>query len=306
MLVSLRAIAVGVIVVLRSASTAIASPARNDNIAYSAIVVFGDSFSDDGNGAWVVSNHTWPANPNYFGGRFSNGPVWIEYVASNLSVPLLDFATGGATTSNALVQGYTGPHSVIPVRSIDEQVVKFLQEGAPSNVSLEAPLFVLMGGANDPLFNLSITASQSFHALISSTAQLASRYPSAHFLFLNYPDLARIPMDFYVDENTKQALHKYSTELDALYRESIPKNLESVRYVDVLPLFAEWDYYGAPEKFGFTPLGTYGSCLTGVYSETPGITLCEDADEVVFWDEYHPTTHAHSWIAKLVLAELDH
>ena len=143
-----------------------------------------------------------------------------------------------------------------------------------------------MGGANDPLFNLNITAAQSFRALISSTAQLVSKYPSAHFLFLDYPNLARIPMDSYVDDSTKQALNTYSKELDTLYRQSFNQSLESVTYVDVTPLFDEWDYYDAPTKFGFAPFGAYGSCLTGAYGETPNVTLCDDPDQVVFWDEY--------------------
>lgn len=38
---------------------------------YARLIVFGDSYSDDGNGSWVVSNHTWPADPAYFGHHFS-------------------------------------------------------------------------------------------------------------------------------------------------------------------------------------------------------------------------------------------
>ncbi|KAI1794394.1 hypothetical protein LXA43DRAFT_138206 [Ganoderma leucocontextum] len=305
---TLRAGSAGAVILLAS-TVAIAAPnfARETNTSYSAIIAFGDSFSDNGSGAWALSNQTWPANPNYFAGRFSNGPVWIEYVAGNLSVPLLDFAVGGATTSNTLAQGFTGPNSSIPVPSIDEQVATFLQTGAPSNISLAAPLFVLLGGANDPLFNSSITANQSFHALISSTAQLAAAHPAAQFLFLDYPDLARIPMDFYVSSAaTKDTLQTFSTDLAALYRDSIPQGLAGVTFVDVMPLFAEWEYYAAPAAFGFAPLGAYGSCLAGAYGETPNVTLCDDADRMVFWDEYHPTTHAHSWIANLVLAELGH
>lgn len=38
---------------------------------FARLVVFGDSYSDDGDGAWVVSNHTWPSDPAYFGHHFS-------------------------------------------------------------------------------------------------------------------------------------------------------------------------------------------------------------------------------------------
>ena len=144
-----------------------------------------------------------------------------------------------------------------------------------------------MGGANDPLFNPNITANQSFHALIASTARLAAAHPTARFLFLAYPDLARIPLDFYLDgTTTKDALHTYSTDLAALFRDAVPQGLEGVTFVDVMPLFAEWEYYAAPAAFGFAPLGTYGSCLTGAYGETNEVTMCGEPERMVFWDEY--------------------
>ncbi|KAG0038592.1 hypothetical protein BGZ82_011558 [Podila clonocystis] len=41
--------------------------------------VFGDSYSDTGN-VWQRTNQTWPLD-FYYKGRFSNGPVWSEYLA---------------------------------------------------------------------------------------------------------------------------------------------------------------------------------------------------------------------------------
>jgi phospholipase/lecithinase/hemolysin len=63
--------------------------------AYSGILAFGDSLSDNGTGALN-------GNPDDIYGfqRYSNGPVWVEYLASDhLNVPLLDMAYGGATTA---------------------------------------------------------------------------------------------------------------------------------------------------------------------------------------------------------------
>ena len=42
---------------------------------FKTVRTFGDSLSDDGTGAWLVSNKTWPADPHYYGHRFSNGRV---------------------------------------------------------------------------------------------------------------------------------------------------------------------------------------------------------------------------------------
>src|ERR1700755_1796910 len=67
---------------------------------FNDVVVYGDSLSDNGNVFRVTSllGFPTPVSPPYFEGRFSNGPVAVEDVASHFGVPLLDFAFGGATT----------------------------------------------------------------------------------------------------------------------------------------------------------------------------------------------------------------
>ncbi len=190
-----------------------------------------------------------------------------------------------ATTSNALVQGYTGPGSIVSVPSVDQQVAGFLQK-PPSNVSLANPLFVLFGGANDPLFDLNVTAAQSFHELMTSKAALNSAYPRADILLLSYPDLSRIPYDFYTDAQTKHKLRAFSFDLAELLRRAQLSDEAYLKYVDLIPLFADFEYYEMPTAYGFAPLGAYGSCLTGAYRETVNVTVCDDPDEMVFWDEY--------------------
>jgi phospholipase/lecithinase/hemolysin len=67
---------------------------------YHDIYVFGDSFSDTGN-IFNVTAEAIPPSPPYFNGRFSNDPVWVEYLASALGLtfsPNTNFAFGGATT----------------------------------------------------------------------------------------------------------------------------------------------------------------------------------------------------------------
>jgi len=58
------------------------------------IYVFGDSLSDTGN----AFSRTGSPPPPYFNGRFSNGPVWVEYLADRLGLPRnpsTNFAFGG-------------------------------------------------------------------------------------------------------------------------------------------------------------------------------------------------------------------
>ena len=51
-------------------------------VAFDQIFVFGDSLSDTGN-VLIGSDGTTPDPNAYFEGRFSNGPVWIERLASS-------------------------------------------------------------------------------------------------------------------------------------------------------------------------------------------------------------------------------
>src|SRR5215210_5707714 len=72
---------------------------------FSNLVVFGDSLSDIGNIAQAPFINT--PGPYYWSGRFSNGPVYAETLATGLGLPALvnsasggnDFAFGGAQTT---------------------------------------------------------------------------------------------------------------------------------------------------------------------------------------------------------------
>jgi phospholipase/lecithinase/hemolysin len=51
---------------------------------YSAIYSFGDSLSDVGNG-FIATGGAKPASP-YVNGQFSNGPVWVQDLATELGL----------------------------------------------------------------------------------------------------------------------------------------------------------------------------------------------------------------------------
>src|SRR5215217_7794985 len=68
------------------AALALMTSSTQAMLAFDHVVVFGDSLSDAGNA-----------------GRFTNGPVWVEYLAQKLGLPLnparaggTNFAVGGA------------------------------------------------------------------------------------------------------------------------------------------------------------------------------------------------------------------
>src|SRR5262252_2495961 len=111
--------------------------------AFSRIVVFGDSLPDTGNFYRLTGNQV-PPSP-YFDGRFSNGQLWIEYLAEDLGMQLLpedNYAVAGATTghdnSNNGLLGLQYP-------GLQDQIAEFMSsQGADP-----AALYVVWIGAND-------------------------------------------------------------------------------------------------------------------------------------------------------------
>ena len=68
-------------------------------INYDSIYVLGDSLSDNGN---LHSNTLGIYAPDwvYYKNRFSNGPLWIDYVAATLDLKVTNFAVAGAETGD--------------------------------------------------------------------------------------------------------------------------------------------------------------------------------------------------------------
>jgi phospholipase/lecithinase/hemolysin len=118
-----------------SAGQALAGP-------FGAIYSFGDSLSDVSN-VYIATGGAEPASP-YVNGQFSNGPVWVQDLATKLGLPALtpslaggnDYAWGGATAG----AGNTN------VPNIVDQVGSFLTAhgSAPRNA-----LYTFSIGAND-------------------------------------------------------------------------------------------------------------------------------------------------------------
>jgi len=84
------------------------------------MVVFGDSLSDNGNI-----------------GRFTDGPIWVETLATELGADLYDFAYGGATT------GYDNPAAGLSYTGLQWQVDNYYL------ASTDDALFTVWAGGND-------------------------------------------------------------------------------------------------------------------------------------------------------------
>ena len=147
---------------------------------YDEIYVFGDSFSDTGN-VFNATKGAIPPSPAYFNGRFSNGPVWVEYLAPQLGLtfdPSTNFAFGGAT--GAVGAGNAFAKTVAPTDG--QRVAVERHAGAalhpPPSAPSVHPRCILSAPSPPPLHRLRSPCTLAPHPP-PSPATRPSRTPSA-------------------------------------------------------------------------------------------------------------------------------
>ncbi|MBL8484539.1 MAG: SGNH/GDSL hydrolase family protein [Rhodocyclaceae bacterium] len=278
---------------------------------YSSLYVFGDSLSDAGdNPAAVLSIFGLTGGalqpPPYFGGRFSNGPVAAEVLASTLGLndPLhfFDFAVGGATTGlgNTGDGGTTTSFGSVNLPGIGAQVGGFLA-GVPALDP--AALYMLWGGPNDFLNTnpdvaailtvcggnaLCIIAAANAVVIPGAVADLTAALialhaaGAQHFLVPNMVDLGLTPRAASLGATGLFSLVStaFNNALAAALL-GLPFASDIVQFDTAAALNA---VLADPAAHGFT--NTTDPCLN------PG--PCADPDSHVFWDDLHPTAHIHA------------
>ncbi len=239
--------------------------------SFSSVVVYGDSLSDNGN---LYSLIGYPPPP-YYDGRFSNGPVAAEQLATNLGVPLYDFAVGGATSG---VGNYVDGGTQTAVGSLGLPGMQ--TEVAESAALLSSPLvssslFLVWGGANDFLTAGSPTvAAANVDAIVAELEGDGAQ----NILVPGLPDLGLTP-DFAGDPLATA----YTDAFNAALVAGLPSG---ATYFNTDNLLNE--VVADPAAFGFSNVTT--PCFTGT-------TVCSDPNQYLFWDGFHPTTAADAIVA---------
>jgi outer membrane lipase/esterase len=113
---------------------------------YSDLVIFGDSLSDTGN-VFLVTGGLLPsqsAGP-YDGGRYSNGPLWVETLAGGLGLPTAasPFLVGGSNYA------FAGAKTGVGLTPPDLLLQSIFLWGSSHPVADANALYVIMAGGND-------------------------------------------------------------------------------------------------------------------------------------------------------------
>jgi phospholipase/lecithinase/hemolysin len=252
------------------------------------IVAFGDSLSDTGN-VFAATGGTQPAPPSdYYQGRFTNGPNWVEYLAKDLGLapptPSVsggtDYAWGGAQTG----MGTTLLGGLLPVPNIGTQISDYLGSHTPSATQL----FTIWGGGNDVLLGSQpnpVTSVSNIAQDITTLAQAGAR----QFLVPNLPPLNEIPLASTLTPAQQAGIAQFSQAFDQLLPSELAQLQRSlgvqIHMLDVNNLFNA--VTADPTKFG--PTNVTGSALNSKL----------DGTGYLFWDAEHPTTSVDQLIGGL-------
>ncbi len=229
-----------------------------------------------------------PPSPPYYQGHYSNGPIWLEYLANSLGVAAptaslaggTDYAWGGAETGSGL--SYEG------TPNIGSQISTYLA----SNTPLSTQLITIWGGANDFLNGGVTNPAVPVANLISEITTLAAA-GGKQFLVPNLPLLGDLPATNTLPQANRDALNFLTLTFDSMLYSQL-NQLQgklgiTMHQVDIDSVFQ--NIIANPGAYGLTNV-TDSAIADGNLS----------GQGYLFWDTVHPTTVIQALIGATAFA----
>ena len=283
------------------------SPLKATAATFDRLYVFGDSLSDNGNIFNVsqefpqLTGGPYPPSPPYFAGRFSNGPVWVEYLSQDLGLSLptpvtilnptqpngsIDFAFGGAGSGAGNTVAPSAPPQLLP--GLQTQVTDFQAIFPQADPNA---LYTVWSGADDYLFGQQTDPSVTVNNITTAITNLATS-GARDFIVPNLPDLGQLPATRDNQTLTQDTTTHNSALANALA--SLESQNPSLN-ITLLDVYAAQQQQFQNGQF----LNVADACLAD-----NGVP-CPAPQNYFFWDTYHPTTAVHRIIANLAEADLN-
>jgi outer membrane lipase/esterase len=286
--------------------------AASANGPYSSLVVFGDSLSDSGNNALLLtqafgglppvdvsSDASYSKIPSA-AGTYSNGMVWTQYFAQSLGVALTpslahgtNFAFGGAQTGmdgNDIAQLPGFPYS------LNNQLNTYFS--ATGHVADSNALYVVAGGGNnirvalesiaggaDPATTTTNTV-QGYAADMAGIVGSLKLAGAQHVLVLNTPNFGLTPLANAMGVGAQASALSFAMD----------NALAGALQGSGAQIF---------DMYGFMTTAVNNASQLGFSNWTHACAAAVNACDVntsLFWDGIHPTTMAHQQLAAAVFA----
>lgn len=264
------------------------------------ILVFGDSLSDTGNCHQLTQTSHLPCippTPYYHQGRFSNGPIWIDYLKEDLKLPIINYAVGGAQSGDKNLLEFYG----YSVGGLYQQIDRFVDQH--KTISAET-LVILQISANDflsllfaPLkFNMETVKLQIKQSIqnIKNVVERLHKLGATRIILWNLPDLGSLAK--FNNGPPLNLLNSTMTEISRLFNVSL---LDLVHQLNTAlgekTKIHHYDFHSVMselltehKKNGHDP---FVYILEATFSSPPKIYLNKQIEgSFFFYDDVHPTT----------------
>jgi len=319
------------------------SEARAYDLDFTNLYVFGDALSDSGNVFNIskASNQLNPTipiipqSPPYFEGRFSNGPIWVDYLADALEIevkrstdlslvlpdsptlspisitpdsPRVSFFFNGATTNQSVNFAFGGAETGFSgigefgefLPGLLTQVAGFTNDLIVSDQMADPnALYILWSGATDYL-NIDPPNPTQVVGNIETALNSLYNFGARNFLVLNLPDLGKIPQSLSLDSSLSTGLTDLTEQHNSVLDSSLNVLSQSLPDINLISV-DQYDLFDQilanPGNFGFTNVTE--TCL-----DEATFLPCANPDEFLFWDSVNPTTASHKILAESTIALL--
>ncbi|KAI8320789.1 hypothetical protein GQ54DRAFT_201671 [Martensiomyces pterosporus] len=254
------------------------------------VLAFGDDYSDTGNLRRLASD----SRIGYDDGRFTNGPLFVEYMATLLDRKLSSYAYAQSTINSTLASSTY--HSSIQIPSLDGQVVDFAEKERDwirRKPGVRGSIAVVTAGMTDvlkqqpPFDTLTVELSKQIVQGVFEQLHALSKLGFESILVGNLPALHVLPLwrsSAYVD-----LLRDFVKSTNRLFSESLLGFEQSASTARLWMLDLESFLLVAANATFAKSIGaknTTHSCISNRGA-------CADPADYVFYDQVHPDMRLH-------------
>jgi len=287
---------VGRLVLTSVAATLLSGRMLAATVSYDSLVVFGHSWTD------TARN---PATGDYWKGRYSNGPLWVEYLSTNLGFAYAaskNFAVSGATSADVLKSQIPLYHAT--TNAVSPLFVVWAYEG-----DFGAVIFGDGGsGLGRNLTNETFWSNIVQRVVLNTSNSIAALYTKGARAvvvpnMIGYEDFLGNGSYYKVPDSTRKILAQRSTAVN----ESLVRALNAIEEARPDIRLFRLDFHSLIHtavvqhlSLGFTKATISALDDTSLADKSfTGV-----GEDYLWWDQLHPTTKFHQlwagWIYDLV------
>jgi phospholipase/lecithinase/hemolysin len=252
--------------------------------------------SDTGN-AYKLTGGKSPNTRIYTNHRYSNGPVWNDYLAEKYpNLNIKNYAVGGATSDNDVINLVPG------IPSLKDQALKISEELSKPSQNCESnkenkKIAFIWGGNNDFFVNATV-ASKAIIPNLMNIVDILKQTKKFDYIFIcNLVNIAHTPFGMSLPPTENEALNLITIQINqaltkAISDEQAKNSNNCLMLVDADQIAMKLITAPSSKSLNWEP---YGFCVDDLNPLTTNI--CNNPNDYFFWDRQHPNTESHKRIS---------